>query len=52
MAGQDITKVSRSADTNILRQGHTTNGDFGSNPNAKVKGGRAVRDLTIPTAKR
>lgn len=52
MAGQDITKVSKAPDANIMKMGHTTNGDFGSNPAAKVKGGRTVRDLTVPTAKR
>lgn len=51
MAGKDIRKVSKSADTNIMKQGHTTNGDFGSNPNAKVLGGRTTRDITIPTAR-
>lgn len=51
MAGKDITKSSTSPDTNIVRQGHTTNGSFGSDPSKKVKGGRQVRDLTVPNAK-
>lgn len=51
MAGTDITKVSKSADTNIIKMGHTTNGAFGSNPSAKVKGSRPTRDLAAPTAK-
>ena len=51
MAGKDITKMSKSPDTTIVKMGHTTNGDLGSNPMAKVKGGRQVRDITIPTAK-
>lgn len=32
--------------------GQTTNGDFGSDPNAKVKGSRPVRDLVIPVVKK
>jgi hypothetical protein len=51
MAGKDITKMSKAPDTTIVKQGHTTNGDFGSNPNAKVLGGRTTRDITIPTAR-
>ena len=51
MAGKDITKASKSPDVQILKQGHTTSGDFGSNPQAKILGGRQVRDITIPTAK-
>lgn len=47
----DIRKTSKSPDVPIKKQGHTTNGDFGSNPNARVKGGRTARDITIPTAK-
>ena len=48
----DIRKVSKSPDAPIIKQGHTSNNAFGSNPNAKVKGSRPTRDLTIPTAKR
>lgn len=51
MAGTDITKVSTKPGTTVVKQGHTTNGAFGSDPNVKVKGSRPVRDLTIPTAK-
>lgn len=51
MAGTDITSVSVKPGTTIVKQGHTTNGSFGSDPNVKVKGGRPVRDLTVPTAK-
>lgn len=50
-ATPNIKNSSKSPDVNIVKQGHTTNGDFGSNPNAKVKGGRTTRDITIPTAK-
>lgn len=48
----DIRKTSKAPDTNVVKQGHTTNGAFGSNPNAKVKGGRPTRDVSIPTARR
>ena len=48
----DIRKSSKSPDTTIIKQGHTSNGSFGSDPNVKVKGGRAVRDLSNPVAKR
>lgn len=51
MASPDIKNASKSPDTTIIKQGHTTNGSFGSDPNAKVKGGRATRDISIPTAK-
>lgn len=51
MAGTNIRTVSTSKDVSILKQGHTTNDSFGSSPTRKVKGGRATRDLTIPTAK-
>lgn len=49
--GADIKNSSKAPDVNIMKQGHTTNGDFGSNPSARVKGGRKSRDITIPTAK-
>jgi hypothetical protein len=29
----------------IIRQGHTTNGQFGSDPNKKAKGRQPVREL-------
>ncbi len=48
----DIRKASKSPDTTIIRQGHTTNRSFGSDPNAKVKGSRPTTDVTIPMAKR
>lgn len=48
----DITKVSKKPDTTIVRQGQTSNGSFGSEPNVKVKGSRPTRDLTVPAAKR
>lgn len=47
----DITKTSKSADVKVMKQGQTTNGAFGSNPQAKVKGSRPTRDVSIPTAK-
>lgn len=52
MASGDITKVSKSPATDILKQGHTTNGKFGSDPNAQVKGGKAVRNLDPPSTGR
>lgn len=51
MATSDIKKSSTAKDVNVMRQGHTTNGDFGSDPNARILGGRTTRDITIPTAK-
>lgn len=48
----DITKVSKSPETTILKQGHTTNGKFGSDPMVKVKGNSAVRDLNPPSTGR
>lgn len=47
----DIKNTSTQPDTTIVRQGHTTNGAFGSDPAVRVKGGRPTRDITIPTAK-
>lgn len=47
----DIRKSSKAADTTIVKQGHTTNGSFGSDPAAKVKGSRPTRDVASPTAK-
>lgn len=47
----DIRKQSKSPDTTIIRQGQTSNGSFGSDPNAKVKGSRPTRDLAVPNAK-
>lgn len=47
----DIIKTSKSPDTNIVKMGHTTNGAFGSDPAKKVKGGRQVRNLSVPNAK-
>lgn len=46
----DIKKTSKSPDVPIMKQGHTSSGSFGSDPNKKAKG-RSVRDITIPTAK-
>lgn len=31
----------------IVKQGQTTNGQFGSNPNAQPKGRSSARDLTV-----
>ena len=45
----DIRKVSKSPDTTIIKQGHTSNGKFGSDTMAKVKGNSAVRDLNAPS---
>lgn len=52
MAAGDITSVSKSAQTTIIKQGHTTNRKFGSDPNAQVKGGKAVTDLNPPSTGR
>lgn len=52
MAAGDITSVSKSPQTTIIKQGHTTNGKFGSSPDAKVKGGNAVRNLDPPSTGR
>lgn len=30
----------------VIKQGHTSDNKHGSNPNAKVKGGSSVRDLS------
>ncbi len=51
MAGTDITKVSTKPGTTVVKQGQTSNGAFGSDPGARVKGSRPVRDLTVPNAK-
>ncbi len=48
----DIRKVSKAPGTSIMKQGHTTNGKFGSNPDAKVRGGNAGRDLNPPSTGR
>lgn len=48
----DIRKVSKSPQTTIMKQGHTTNRKFGSDPNAKVRGGSAVTDLNPPSTGR
>lgn len=48
----DITKTSKAPDTTIVKQGQTTNGSFGSDPNAKVKGSRPTRDIANPVSKR
>lgn len=31
----------------IVKQGHTTNGEFGSNPSAQPKGRGSTRDLNV-----
>lgn len=48
----DIRKSPKAPDTTIIKSGHTTNGAFGSDPNASVKGSRPTRDVAAPTAKR
>ncbi len=52
MAGTNITQVSTAPGATIIKQGHTTNGKFGSDPNVKVKGSSAVRDLNPPSTGR
>lgn len=47
----DITKVSKSPDTTIIKQGHTTNRKFGSNPSVASKNG-PVTDLNPPSTGR
>lgn len=37
--------TSRPGNAPIVRVGHTTSGKYGSDPNARVKGSRSVRDL-------
>lgn len=37
--------TSKTGNAQIKRVGHTTDSKYGSNPNAKVKGSRSVRDL-------
>lgn len=39
--------LNNSKGANIMKQGHTTNGKFGSSPDMKVKGGDSVRDLNV-----
>lgn len=51
MATPDIKNASKAPDTTIIKQGHTTNGSFGSDPNARVKGGRTARNIDAPTSK-
>lgn len=36
----------------LMKMGQTSNGNFGDDPNAKVKGSRPVRDLSLPVVKR
>lgn len=42
---EDRGMKSKPGNAPIKRQGHTTDGKHGSDPNAKVMGQRAVRDL-------
>lgn len=37
--------IGRTGNASIMKQGHTTDGRHGSNPDMKVKGGNNVRDL-------
>lgn len=48
----DIRKTSKAPGVEITKQGHTTNGKFGSDPQSKVRGGNAVRDLNPPSTGR
>lgn len=47
----DIRKTSTAPGTTIMKQGHTTNGKFGSNPSVPNKNG-PVRDLNPPSTGR
>lgn len=38
--------IGKTGNAPIKKQGHTTDGRHGSDPNKGVKGGRSVRDLT------
>lgn len=40
-------KTTSAKNAPIVRQGHTTDGTQGSDPNAKGKGQRPVRDLRV-----
>lgn len=48
----DIRKTSTSSNTTIIKQGHTTNGKFGSDPNFKTNANGNVRDLNPPATGR
>ena len=48
----DIRKTSKAPGVNIMKQGHTTNGSFGSDPAKKVKGSRPTRDISAPGSSR
>lgn len=45
MPRKEMTQKTGSAP--IVRQGHTTNGNYGSNPNAKGRGQNKPRDLKV-----
>lgn len=46
MADQASIK-SNTGNAQIIRQGHTTDGKFGSSPDRKVKGASSTRDLKL-----
>lgn len=47
MATQANSKTSAAKSAPIIRQGHTTDGNYGSDPMTKGKGQKPVRDLTV-----
>lgn len=47
MAGQNPPNPKAGGNAPIKRQGHTSNGKHGSEPNSKVFGNREPRDLKI-----
>jgi hypothetical protein len=38
-------KLGKTGDAPLVKQGQTTDGKYGSNPDAKAKGARGVREL-------
>ena len=47
MAQDPSQAVSAPGNAPIQKQGQTTNGQFGSNPNAQPKGRSSARDLNV-----
>lgn len=41
------TITSKTGNASVMKQGHTTSGKHGTDPNAKVRGGNSVRELKI-----
>lgn len=47
--GGVMQPVGKTGSATVNKQGHTTDGQHGSNPNAKVKGRGTVQDLHVPS---